>query len=163
MGKIIGKRDCSAYWSDGWTHPGADANKVLDEMSVLDEGFAPDDLVALAADPSKELYKCFTWDDTKAAANWRRKEARDLCCHLKIQYIESDAPKDEAPKQLEIRHYVKPEGRAGNYESVAKVYTNIDKRERYISLFKNEIKAVTKRFDMVRTDFPELFDEIDAL
>jgi len=163
MGKIIGKRDCSAYWSDGWTHTDVDANAVLDEMSVLDEGFTPDDLVSLASDPSKQLHRCFTWDDTKAATQWRRQEARVLCCHLKVQYIESDKPKDAEPQRLEIRHYVKPEGKAGNYESISKVYTNIDKRELYINQFRDEIKALTRRFDMVRADFPELFDEIDAL
>ena len=105
MGKIIGKRDFSAYWSDGWTHTDVDANAVLDEMSVLDEGFTPDDLVSLASDPQKQLHRCFTWDDTKAATQWRRQEARFLCCHLKVQYIESDKPSDSEPKRLEVRHY----------------------------------------------------------
>ena len=163
MGKIIGKRDCSAYWSDGWMHPNVDANAVLDEMSVLDEGFTPDDLVRLASDPSKQLHKCFTWDDTKAAESWRRQEARVLCCHLKVQYVDDGKAKDTAPRKLEIRHYVKPEGRAGNYESITKVYTNIDKRQHYIEQFKTEIKAVTRRFSMVEQDFPELFEEITAL
>ncbi len=161
MGKVIGKRDCSAYWSDGWNHTNVDANAVLNEMSVLDEGFTAEDLVNLASDSSKELHKCFTWDDGKAAVLWRKQEARNLCCHLKIQYIESDKPSSE-PRKLEVRHYVKPDNKVG-YQSITKVVNNVDKRQEYIDKFTSELKSITLRYAMLSADFPELFSAINEL
>ena len=56
----------------------ADANKVYADLEQIEEK-TPQNIVDYAAEhPTSELYKCFTWDDTKAANEWRKYEARQV-------------------------------------------------------------------------------------
>lgn len=160
MEKVVGDKECSAYWSKGFTHTDADANKVAKEMVVLDEGFTPQELVDLAEDPKKELHKCFTWDNIKAAGKWRKQEARDLCNHLRIEYVTKE--RKEEPERLTIKYYVKPSNTA-KYESINTVINDEDKLDSYRQRMVSELKAVRTRYAILKADFKELFDMIDAL
>lgn len=62
----------------------ADAAAVYSEITALGDSFSPDQIVEAARDENTELHKCFTWDDTTAAASWRRHQARMLIAQLVI-------------------------------------------------------------------------------
>ncbi|MBR3645236.1 MAG: hypothetical protein IKN54_02360 [Lachnospiraceae bacterium] len=68
----------------------ADAAKVRDELVDLAntneyQNVKPQEIVDYAKEhPDSELHKCFEWDDTKAAASWRRQQARNIVCNLVI-------------------------------------------------------------------------------
>ena len=79
-----------------WRTPGlfkADAGKVRDEIVSLSsdkdaEGVKPQEIVQYAEqNPSSELHKCFEWDDSKAANQWRVQQARAIICNI-VVYVE---------------------------------------------------------------------------
>lgn len=68
-----------------WRTPGifkADAQKVCDELREIGEEFTPEEIVEAAEDETKELHKCFEWDDTKAANSYRLYQARVLTSQI---------------------------------------------------------------------------------
>lgn len=71
----------------------ADAEKVYSEIKELGESFSPQDIVNAATDKTSELHKCFTWDDTKAAAKWRKQEARMIVANIIVKVETGDNEK----------------------------------------------------------------------
>jgi hypothetical protein len=68
-----------------WRTPGlfkADAQKVCNELREIGEEFTPEEIVEAAEDESKELHKCFEWDDKKAAYCYRLNQARILTSQI---------------------------------------------------------------------------------
>lgn len=68
-----------------WRTPGlfkADAQKVCNELREIGEEFTPEEIVEAAEDESKELHKCFEWDDKKAAYGYRLNQARILTSQI---------------------------------------------------------------------------------
>lgn len=68
-----------------WRTPGlfkADAQKVCDELMEIGEEFTPEEIVEAAADETKELHKCFEWDNDKAAKSYRLYQARVLTSQI---------------------------------------------------------------------------------
>lgn len=86
-----------------WRTPGvfkADAQKVCDELRQIGEAFSPEDIVQAAEDESKELHKCFEWNDTKAANNYRLYQARVLTSQLIFRREVSDEEPPPAPVRI---------------------------------------------------------------
>lgn len=71
----------------------ADAEKVYSEIKDLGESFGPQDIVNAATNETSELHKCFTWDDTEAAAKWRKQEARILVANIVVKVETGDNEK----------------------------------------------------------------------
>ncbi len=70
----------------------ADAGKVYEELETIKDR-TPQNIVDYAeANPESELYKCFTWDDRKAANEWRKYEARQVVRLLVFEDEETNEP-----------------------------------------------------------------------
>ena len=63
----------------------ADAETVYKEITALGDSFSPEQIVEAAKNEKSELHKCFTWDDTVAAENWRKHQARVLVAQLVVK------------------------------------------------------------------------------
>ena len=68
----------------------ADAETVYKEITALGDSFSPEQIVEAAREEGTELHKCFTWDDTVAAENWRRHQARVLVAQLVVKTETTD-------------------------------------------------------------------------
>jgi len=80
-----------------WRTPGlykADVEKVYGELCEIGDEFTPQDIVDAARDESKELHKCFTWDNDIAANKYRLWEARRLTSEIvfKREVTENELP-----------------------------------------------------------------------
>ena len=86
----------------------ADAQKICDELREIGDEFTPQDIVDAAVDENTELHKCFEWDDTKAASNYRLYQARVLTSQLifKREVVDDKTP---AP----VRVFNKTDGGGG--------------------------------------------------
>ena len=65
-----------------------DAKKVAKELERITTQYGelkPEYVVKESEDESSVLHCCFVWDDTKAAALWRKKQARDLINNIKVE------------------------------------------------------------------------------
>lgn len=70
----------------------ADAEKVYSDLEMIAEK-TPQNVVDYAEQhPNSELHKCFTWDNTKAANEWRKHEARQVMRLLVFEDTENKEP-----------------------------------------------------------------------
>lgn len=58
--------------------PNVDVKKIYDEIVAIGEDIKPDQILEKARDKKTELYKCFEWDDKKAAKRWRLEQAKNI-------------------------------------------------------------------------------------
>lgn len=70
----------------------ADAEKVYEDLNHISYK-TPQNIVDYAEEhPESELYKCFTWDNEKAANEYRKTEARQVMRLLVFKDEETEVP-----------------------------------------------------------------------
>ncbi len=133
----------------------ADAEAVYSEITALGDSFSPEQIVEAARDEKSELHKCFTWDDTKAADNWRKHQARILVTQLVVRTETTDK------EPVAVRVIVTTSTR-NEYKPVVKL---IEVEQDYADLLAraiNELKAFQQKYKTV-TELREIFEAIDEL
>lgn len=131
----------TATWKNGdFFGKKADAQSVAEEIMEIGEAATPEQIVERAKDPYSELHKLFTWDDTKAAANWRKYEARQIVCHLIIkETVREDAP----PARV---FYVTDKG----YQQTTLIFQKTDEREALLKRAWGELRAFKAKYSMLQ-------------
>lgn len=130
----------------------ADAEKVNKDLEKIGE-LTPENIVSYAeSHPRSELHKCFTWDDTKAAAEWRKQEARQVVCCL--VYTE-DEPKEE-PTQIRVYQSVEQE-----YKPVKTIVRNEDEYKALLNRAYAELQAFKERYKAI-AELEEVLLAIDS-
>ena len=133
----------------------ADAEAVYKEITALGDSFSPEQIVEAAKDEASELHKCFTWDDTIAAENWRKHQARVLVAQLVVKTETSDN------KPVAVRVIASTATR-NEYKPVVKL---IEAEQGYADLLAraiNELKAFQQKYKAI-TELREIFAAIDEL
>lgn len=133
----------------------ADAEAVYKEITALGDSFSPEQIVEAAKDEASELHKCFTWDDTIAAENWRKHQARVLVAQLVVKTETSDN------KPVAVRVIASTAIR-NEYKPVVKL---IEAEQDYADLLAraiNELKAFQQKYKAI-TELREIFAAIDEL
>ena len=130
----------------------ADAEKVHSELETIGTK-SPQNIVDYAeAHPDSELYKCFTWDDTKAANEWRKQEARQVVRLL----VFAD---DETKQPTQIRVLQKA---TDAYEPVKTIVRNNDEYAKLLARAKAELKAFRERYKQIN-ELEKVLEAIDEL
>ena len=130
----------------------ADASKVYAELEKIAEK-TPQNIVDYAQKhPRSELHKCFTWDDTKAANEWRKYEARQVVRLL----VFKDDEKDEPTK---IRVLQKA---STAYEPVKQIIRDEDEYKKLLERAKAELQSFKERYKNI-AELEEVLEAIDAL
>ena len=130
----------------------ADAEKVHSELETI-ETKSPQNIVDYAEEhPDSELYKCFTWDDRKAANEWRKAEARQVVRLL----VFAD---DETKQPTQIRVLQKA---TDAYEPVKTIVRNNDEYAKLLARAKAELKAFRERYKQIN-ELEKVLDAIDEL
>lgn len=133
----------------------ADAEAVYSEITALGDSFSPEQIVEAAKDENSELHKCFTWDDTVAAENWRKHQARVLVAQLVVRTETSDNEPVAARVIASTTH-------RNEYKPVVKL---IEIEQDYADLLAraiNELKAFQQKYKVI-TELREIFAAIDEL
>lgn len=102
------------------------------------------------------MFKCFTWDDSKAADKWRLQEARIIVSSLRIEVIE---PEKEEPKRF--RMMVKTDKESG-YKDILKVVKNPDEYAALLERAKRELNAFKEKYKTL-SELDLVFEAIDNL
>ena len=130
----------------------ADAEGVYNDLQNI-ESKTPQNVVDYAAEhPESELHKCFTWDDTKAANEWRKQEARQV---MRLLVYEDD--KEEEPTKVRVLQRGTEE-----YLPVKKIVQNNDEYTALLRRARLELKAFKERYKNI-VELEEIFDLIDKL
>lgn len=120
----------------------ANAEKVYEDIGQIEEK-TPQNLVDYAEEhPDSELYKCFTWDDTKAANEWRKVEARQVLRLL--VYKEDPVEEDEKPIQIRVMQNVNKE-----YKPVREIVRDNDEYKELLKRAKAELAAFRERYKQI--------------
>lgn len=133
----------------------ADAETVYKEITALGDSFSPEQIVEAAKDEKSELHKCFTWDDTVAAENWRKHQARVLVAQLVVKTETSDN------EPVSVRVIASTSAR-NEYKPVVKM---LEVEQDYADLLARatrELQAIRSKYKMV-TELREIFEAIDEL
>ena len=133
----------------------ADAEAVYKEITALGESFSPEQIVEAAKNKNSELHKCFTWDNTVAAENWRKHQARMLVAQLVIKTETTD--KEPVAVRVIASTNVRNE-----YKPVVKV---LEVEQDYADLLARavaELKAFQQKYKTIK-ELREIFEAIDEL
>lgn len=133
----------------------ADAETVYKEITALGDSFSPEQIVEAAREEGTELHKCFTWDDTVAAENWRRHQARVLVAQLVVKTETTD----KEPVAVRV---IASTATRNEYKPVVKL---IEAEQGYADLLAraiNELKAFQQKYKAI-TELREIFAAIDEL
>lgn len=133
----------------------ADAEAVYKEITALGDSFSPEQIVEAAKNKNSELHKCFTWDNTVAAENWRKHQARMLVAQLVIKTETTD--KEPVAVRVIASTNVRNE-----YKPVVKV---LEVEQDYADLLARavaELKAFQQKYKAIK-ELREIFEAIDEL
>ena len=133
----------------------ADAEKVYSEITALGETFSPETVIEAAKDKNSELHKCFTWNNTKAANNWRKHEARVVMSNLVVvtETTDNEPVAVRLISSTSVRNEYKP------------TVMLIESETEYADLLARairELKAFQKKYETV-TELREIFGLINEL
>lgn len=133
----------------------ADAETVYSEITALGDSFSPEQIVEAAKDENSELHKCFTWDDTIAAENWRKHQARMIVAQLVIRTETSD----NEPVAVRV---ISSTTRRNEYKPVVKLLKVEQDYTDLLARAINELKAFQQKYKMIK-ELREIFEAIDEL
>ncbi len=129
------------------------AEKCYQEIQSLGEEVTPEMIVNYARDDSTELHKCFQWDDSIAAENWRKQQARNVVLSLTVT-VET---KSHGAQQFRVMQNVDRV-----YMPVTMIYRDQDQYARLLQEAKAQLAQFRKRYKAL-TELHEVIEEIDKL
>jgi hypothetical protein len=135
-----------------------DERKLLEKMARQNGGvLMVDDVLAVAQDEDNILHRHFEWDDSEAAKQYRREQARSLIQKCKITVG------DNTP--MHVRAFVSlPSDRdsGGGYRMVADVMANDSQKEEFIHDLQLTIARWVKKVDLLESELGELIVQLDV-
>lgn len=133
----------------------ADAETVYSEITALGDSFSPEQIVEAARDENSELHKCFTWDDTVAADNWRKHQARMLVAQLVVRTETADN------QPVAVRVIASTASR-NEFAPVVKLIKDEQGYADMLARAINELKTFRRKYEVL-TELREIFEAIDEL
>ena len=129
----------------------ADAQKVYEEIG--EQNITPEEILEKAKNKKSELHKCFEWDDTKAAYQYRLQQARTIMCNLVIVHEEIQ----ERPRAFYNLTFEKAE-----YHPTTLILKKPDEYEALLQKAHGELKSFQQKYKMLK-ELEPIFKMIDEL
>jgi len=151
----------NVVWKQNVPTKGIDATKALAALEKIREkhnGLTDDVIVTTASAKNHVLHNWFEWDDSVAANEHRRAQARSLIRSLEITYVEAPHIKSRV---YEVQHKSRPqdEGRT-IYTSTEEVLADPNSRDRLIAEAIKMAIQFRRRFKALH-ELDALINEID--
>ena len=132
--------------------------KLLEKMARQNGGVLMiDDVIKEAQDEGSILHSYFEWDDSEAAVQYRREQARSLIQKCRITVLTSEP--------THVRAFVSlPSDResGGGYRMVADVMNNTSLREEFVHDLQLTIARWTKKLHLIDSDLADLIVQMDV-
>jgi hypothetical protein len=114
-------------------------------VKLEEEGaLTPENLVEVSRSEDAVLHNEFTWDDAKAAEEFRKVEARDLIRSIIV------IPDEESIVQEPVRAFFKISDRSEHtYENVFTILTQEEKQEKLRAQAYSELKAYSQKYTTI--------------
>ncbi len=137
-----------------------DYRKELELIRTEHNGLLrPHDVVKFARDPKTSLHKKFTWDDTKAAEEYRLWEARAL---IRVAVIVEENTSEEVRAYVSITDN---RGKEGGYMAVAEVLDNKKLRARMLQDAIDDLNFFRDKYNSLKnlSEIKPVFVAIDEV
>ncbi|MBR2551435.1 MAG: hypothetical protein IKF05_00380 [Erysipelotrichaceae bacterium] len=134
----------------------ADAEICYREIQSLGKEVTPQMIVDFARDEDTELHKCFQWDDSVAAENWRKQQARQVVMSLTVKVERSEHGEAQTYRLIEHDDTEKI------YRPVVFTVRNKDEYARLLAQAKADMIAFKKRYKSI-VELQEVIEEIDKI
>jgi hypothetical protein len=132
--------------------------KYLEQMARRNNGVLMiDDVLQAAQNEDNILHRHFEWDDTEAAKQFRREQARSLIQKCKITILDSTP--------THVRAFISlPSDReaGGGYRMVANVLGNEDMKEEFEHDIRLTIARWTKKLHLLDVDLAKLIVQLET-
>ena len=151
----------SVNWRRGAQTKGIDplkAYNALERVREKNKGLTDDAIVEAAKPKNHVLHKWFEWDDSVAANEHRRSQARTLIRSFEVEYVEQPELKTRA-YEVETKSH-KPEQSRTVYTTTEEVLANQESRDRLIADAIRMAMEFRRRFKMLH-EMERVMDEID--
>lgn len=137
-----------------------DSREELIYLAELNDGkLNPHDVVNFASNPETHLHSKFTWDDTKAAQEYRLWQARKIIS-LEFEIIHSDSKEvGETRLFVSLTEDRRPEG---GYRLISKVLTDDELRDNLLRDVLSELIRIKAKYKNIK-ELAGVFGEIDKL
>ena len=119
----------------------------------------PRDVVAFASNPQTHLHSKFTWDDTKAAEEYRLWQARRII-KLELEIVRNGD--DEVGETNLFVSLSDERGGSGGYRLVTQVLTDADRRQKLLSDAIQELSRIRAKYQSIK-ELTDVFKEIEKL
>lgn len=151
----------SIKWKQNVPNKGIDAAKAHQALELIrkrNQGLTDDAIVQAASASNHTLHGWFEWDDTVAANEHRRAQARLLIRSLEVTYAEAPQVKTRV---YEIEHKSRPGAEDRTvYTTTAEVLANPESRDRLVAEAIKAAMQFRRRFKMLG-ELDSLINEID--
>jgi len=155
-------------WVRGFPHRNVNAMKAYAEINKIvkskDGRVLPEDVISAAKPVRSTLHPLFEWDDTKAAAEHRKTQARLVLRSFTV--IRSEAPKYPSRSLEVVRESVTGkdgETRVRNvYRTMEEIMADPDKRDELLTMALRELVSVQRKFRQLQ-ELAIVFREIDTV
>lgn len=153
-----------AMWEPEWKRfaKGTDPQKVADEIFAISDTPTASEIVEMASDPAKESHALFEWNDSIAANEWRKEQARLVMRNLKVEFVNEldgmEEKKTSTPVRLFYGNPVEKEG----FAAITTIMENKDMYAQLLERAKMEIKSYRKKYAMLK-ELEPLFNVIDQI
>ena len=131
--------------------------KLLTDMARRNGGVLKvEDVIAEASNADSILHKHFEWDNTKAAENYRREQARYLIQRCKITLVEGEP--------VSVRAFVSlPTDResGGGYRLTSEVISNESQKGELLRDIQLTIARWSQKLHLLDQDIAELLEEVE--
>lgn len=127
------------------------AGKVMTDLSNT-IGLTAQNLVNVSRPEDAPLHKCFEWNDTKAAENYREWQARKMIAAIEIVSSESvGGGMVEIEPVLPTRafHALRTDNSEG-YESIGRIMSDEEKMERLLELAKKDAQIFRAKYGHIQ-------------
>ena len=131
--------------------------KLLTKMAKRNGGILKvDDVLEEAKDANSVLHKHFEWDDTEAADQYRRQQARALIQRCRIQLVETEPVKIRALVSL-------PTDRehGGGYRLTTEVMSDVYLKDEMLRDIRMTIQRWTKKLNLLDQDLADLLLQVE--
>jgi hypothetical protein len=120
---------------------------ALRHLAEQDGGtLKPEAVVDAARDPESPLHERFTWDDTKAAQEYRLWEARRLI-RVCVEYLPGDKSEEPCPVFVSLTD---DRAMGAGYRTLVDVMDDDELRERLLADALKELDGFRQRYDRVK-------------
>lgn len=115
-------------------------------------------IVSVASDKKNPLHKCFEWNDTKAAHQYRLKQAANILQSVKVEYLT-----DNEPVVTRAFVNIKENGsNSGFYTKIEVACKNQDYMQYLYDEGKRELLQIKEKYAAIK-EFENIFKEIEKL